>query len=94
MSFRKVDNILNEWASRHSLTLFTKYREEEVRSVELVSPSCKRFQLWVDPPVGESVMVHIWDFKKRRMDWSVSISTLDDCLENALAIVFDWIVKA
>lgn len=38
-----------------------------------------------------TVMVHVWDYKKRRKDGEISIANLSDCLENALMTVSSWI---
>jgi len=89
-NYRKIDPIIAAWVSQHSLYLCTKYQDAEVRSVEVVSPSGKRCQIWIDRPGNGTVMVHAWDFDKRKMVWEVSTNKLSGCLKNALGTVYGW----
>jgi hypothetical protein len=90
MSYAAIDSIIQTWAQRHSLSLFTKYKDSEVRSVDIVGKGDQKFQIWVDCPKGDRVSVHVWDYKKRRRDWDVSITELDNILEETITAVRLW----
>lgn len=84
MSYDSVDSIIKKWVATRHLTLFTEYKESEVRSVDVVNQRGRRCQLWIDEPdaAGE-VGVHVWDYKRKRNDYSVPISRLFACLDEA-----------
>jgi hypothetical protein len=85
VSYEEIDPIITEWAERHNLTLFTEHQDCAVRSVDIVSASGQKFQIWIDRPRSGKVAVHLWDYKKQRRDWEVGITGLAACLEAALA---------
>ena len=91
MSYTTIDPIIEAWVNKHSLTLYTKYQDSEVRSVSMVGASGRKFQVWIDQPLGGSVGVHVWDYKKRRQDWKVDADELDEILEMALQTGKGWI---
>ena len=69
----------------------TSYKDCEVRSIDLADEEGCRFQLWVDPPEqAGKIGVHVWDYKKRRMDYDVEFDDLVDCLDEALRMVSQW----
>jgi hypothetical protein len=86
MSSQAIDPILNKWAEAHSLNIQKFYKESEVRSVDFIDAIGNRsFQIWIDEPTRDGfVYVHVWDFKKRREDWTVSIASLQETLETAV----------
>jgi len=43
MSYKILDPILEHWVKTHSLHVHTIYKDEEVRSIDIVSPAGKRF---------------------------------------------------
>lgn len=91
MSYQILDVALNEWASKHGLHIHTQYQDVEVRSVDIVSPSGKRFQLWLDEPNDNGdTEVHVWDMKKKRKAYSTSDIPLKDALELAYHQATDW----
>lgn len=91
MMYDLVDPILRRWASRHGLAVMDEYRGEEVRSLELTDDHGRRYQLWLDPPVeGGRVAVHAWDFRRKRMERVTTISELEQCLEEMLRAVSQW----
>jgi hypothetical protein len=90
MSYSVIDPTIQTWAQRHGLSLFTQYKDSEVRSVDVVEKSGRKFQIWIDRPKGDRVSVHAWDYKKRRQDWDASIADLDNFLEEAIRTVRSW----
>jgi len=91
MNYSIVDSVLNEWASKRGLRVQTKYQDVEVRSIDIISPCGKRFQLWIDEPnsAGDTE-VHIWDMKKKRMDFSTFDIPFKDALEFAYQQANEW----
>ena len=90
MSYVEIDPIILAWLHRHGLTLYERYQDSEVRSVDIVDAGGRKFQIWVDPPASGKVVVHVWDYRKRRKDWDTPIDELDHRLEEAVATVADW----
>lgn len=91
MMYDSVDPILRRWASRYDLAVMDEYRGEEVRSLELTDDHGRRYQLWLEPPVeGGRVTVHAWDFRRKRMERVTTISELEQCLEEVLGAVSQW----
>ena len=91
MSYSKIDVALKEWTDKYGLHVQTRYQDVEVRSVDIVSPCGKRFQLWIDE-LNESgdAEVHIWDMKKKRKDFSTKDIPLKDALEAAYQQATEW----
>jgi hypothetical protein len=90
MSYESIDDAIKSWASKHSLSLYTEYKDSEVRSVDVVDHSGKKFQIWIDKPTDGIVGVHAWDYKKRRKDWEPAVADLEETLEQAIAQIDEW----
>jgi hypothetical protein len=91
MNYAAIDPILNRWAQKQGLTILTAYRDEEVRSIELVDKKGRRYQVWIDPPDATgTTTVHAWDYKKQRMDDAVRPTDLEACLDKVHAAVRTW----
>jgi len=87
MSYATMDSVLKGWAERHSLSLLTLYRGEEVRAFEIPGTMSKRqFQIWIDPPdsFGKTV-VHAWDRKKWKVEYESTPFHLATALDRALS---------
>lgn len=92
--YSEIDPVIEAWRIRHSLHIYTVFKDAEVRSTELVNPAGKRWQIWVDPPDGQGVGVHAWDFKTMRHDTNVPISQLGEALDESVRVVRQWMQKA
>ncbi len=90
MSYKLVDPIIFNWARKHSLHVFTSYKDEEVRSIDIVSKKGQRFQICVDQPLDHNINVHAWNYKNIKKEWSVEINNLNSTLEEAFESVIDW----
>jgi hypothetical protein len=92
MSFERADPTVKAWAEDLGLVLFTEYKDEPVRSVQLVGKRGQRAQIWVDPP-GESgdARVHVWDYKRRRQDFAGRVDSLRGLLDTAALVAQGWI---
>jgi hypothetical protein len=72
--------------------VYKEYRDEEVRSISIVSPAGKKYQIWIDPPKGETVTIHAWDYKKQRKDWDSTFEEFANNLEKAAQTVRSWMI--
>jgi hypothetical protein len=81
MSYQEIDPVISVWARKYNLTIYRQYQGEEVRSVDLVSPNGKKYQVWIDLPNGKEVDIHAWNYKRQRRDWNVPIVQLAQALE-------------
>jgi hypothetical protein len=90
MSYEAIDAPLARWAADHRLHVGTKYRDEEVRSIDIVSQKGRRYQLWIDPPRDGGIAIHAWDYKKRRADFDVLVNDLPLALDEALVEIGKW----
>ncbi|MCA1790201.1 MAG: hypothetical protein LC667_10180 [Thioalkalivibrio sp.] len=89
--YEQFDGALRSWANTRALHVATKYRDEEVRSIELVNQTGKRAEIWLSlTTAGAGVTVHAWDFESRRWSRSASAGSLAAELENAYAEVQRW----
>lgn len=92
MNYDSIDATIGAWATRHNLYLYTTHRDEAVRSVNLVAPSGRKCQIWIDPPDSQGrVQTHLWDYKGRREDRETRIANLEACLETLYSTAMDWI---
>jgi hypothetical protein len=90
MSYSNIDSILLNWTKRHQLVLCSRYRDSDVRSIEIVDNAGKRYQIWIDEPENEHIGVHAWDYRRKRSDWSPIQNELEKCLDEALETVLKW----
>lgn len=87
LSYAEIDPVLFAWAKKHRLGVFTSFKDEEVRSVEVVSEVGDRYQIWVDIPSNGTVSIHTWDLKRRRRDWTVAIANLEKSLDDSRGVM-------
>src|SRR5690625_7389654 len=91
MSYQKLDPALQRWAKKHGLHVYTNYKDEEVRSVDIVSPCGERFQLWIDKPENDRyAVIHVWDYRTRRAAFRAEIKHLGPQLAKAHSKVTSW----
>jgi len=48
MSYEWIDQIISAWATDFRLTVYREYKDVEVRSVDVVSSSGAKCQIWID----------------------------------------------
>ena len=93
MGYESMDALIGEWTRENGLHLATSYKDEEVRSVEVVGESGRGCQIWIDAPDSRHLVgVHVWDYKQRRRDFEVDKSLLLDALNQALTIARNWVL--
>lgn len=82
-SYALVDPAIREWCKRHSLILCTDYKDNDVRSVDVVGPGGRKCQVWIDPPEHGAVTVHIWPYGPPHERLTTSIEDVSKALEQA-----------
>jgi hypothetical protein len=92
MEYELVDQVLEPWSSAHKLQVSTEYKDEPVRSIQMVGVKDSRVQIWVDPvsPAG-IVTVHLWDYQSRRKEFSGPVVDLSTLLDKAHQLATKWL---
>jgi hypothetical protein len=96
MRYTQIDPVLVPWAKTHGLFVATQFKDEEVRSVQIVDDAGDSYGLWVDLPREDgSVTVAIAEHtapsrKIRRQTFTTRIAELGQTLESAYAVAESW----
>lgn len=91
MGYELIDSAIHDWSRKRSLHVYSTYRDDEVRSVDLVDGNGQKCQIWIDPPNSSGkVHVNVWDYKKRREDFECGIADLFDWLDTAYNTANKW----
>lgn len=88
-TFEQVDPVILEWSEERHLPLYTRYKDEDVRSFQVVGASGASCQIWIE--TGDEVSVHVWDYGRRRRSFVTNGRDLRTALDNALAVARSWI---
>jgi hypothetical protein len=91
MIYDKIDTTLKRWTEAQGLFLYTRYKDTDVRSVDVVGSKGNKVQIWVDAPQNDSVAIHLWDYKDRREDRSVAIESLESSLTELCLKAREWV---
>jgi len=91
-----IDPELYAWAAKHSLHIYTKYQDDEVRSTDVVGSSGKKCQIWLNPPdKAGTFVVNIWNYgkkhAKRIKELQASKADIGDKLEEAYRTAQEWL---
>lgn len=95
--YNLIDPELHAWAAKHGLQIFTKYRDEEVRSTDVVRRAGKKCQIWIDQTdEAGTFVVNIWNYKnnkpaKRIKQLQASKTDIKDKLEEAYNTAQEWL---
>ena len=91
--YGSVDPAISAWVHRNSLQLFNRYKDYEVRTVDLFRSrkwfrARPPFQIWVDAPDADGfVVVHAWDRQDLKFDQRCPVESVSEALDAALAWV-------
>jgi hypothetical protein len=83
MGYETIDPVIDGWVARHRLHLVRRYKDYEVRSVD-VQVNGTLCQLWIDPVVNGVTTIHVWPYKDPHERWELPIEQIDSGLEHAL----------
>jgi hypothetical protein len=92
MGYSLIDSELNAWARNHGLQIFTKYKDADVRSTDVVASSGKKkCQIWVEPSSFFTFIINVWDYKKRTVQIRASKLNISAKLEEAYKMAESWL---
>ena len=85
--YAEVDRILGPWADEHAVRVYTAYKDDEVRSFDLVG---HRYQVWIPWPMRDgTVTVQIWRREDRgTITFTGAITELRTNLDLAFDLAF------
>jgi hypothetical protein len=98
MTYDAVDPILLPWLKRHGLHVFTRYRDEAVRSIDVVDDAGDRYQIAVSPPNGSGKLTvfagnYLRKKKQKRVEYPSNVSGLERTLEEAYSQIMEWVAQ-
>ena len=85
----ELDPILREWSSDNRIPVFTHYKDEDVRSFQVVGPSGAQSQIGIE--ADDRLTVSVWDYRKRRQDFEADLDSLRAQLDEALRVARSWV---
>jgi hypothetical protein len=88
--FDDVDPAVRAWSARTGHAVFTKYRDDEVRSWSVVDPDGTKYQMWLGVPKDGRISVHAWDFGRRQWVTECALADVESALDDALDQVNGW----
>ena len=92
MGYELVDQVLEPWSSARHLHIYSEYKNESVRSIDIVGHNDSKVQIWIDPPSADGIVkVHLWDYGSRREEWSGPIIYLNTLLDGAYELATEWL---
>src|SRR5207302_7605118 len=92
MGYELVDEVLAPWSSARKLQVSTEYKGEPVRSIQMVGAKRSGIQIWVDPVSPAGIMsVYVWDYHRRRQEFSGPVGDLNRLLEGAYQLATKWL---
>jgi hypothetical protein len=95
MNYSQIDPVLFPWAKTRGLLVATQFKDEEIRSVQIVDDAGDSYGLWISAPQGNGfVSVGIAEncskSKIRRQTFTTSPVELGQTLEKAYSVAESW----
>ena len=85
------DAELDRWAAKVGLAWTHKYKDEEVRSVDIDIGLPRKAQIWIEPARdGSSIAVRAWDRRAQRLSEITTPSQLHATLDRVWLLVRAW----
>jgi hypothetical protein len=94
IDYAKIDPILAEWAKDHGLHIFTQYKDEEVRAIDVVDDAGNIYGVYVAPPDQDGkIKVNASGRGKKAPSASrtATVANLSQVLEATYQEIEDWI---
>jgi len=95
MTYESIDPIIDGWSREHSLRIVPEFGGVPRRFCYVSGGIDESFQISIEPPAGEAVVVKAWSVETRddqefHEQWTASAATLRSTLEEALATISKW----
>jgi hypothetical protein len=90
-SYALVDPTIRRWCEAHSLTLYTDYKDYDVRTVDVVGPGGAKCQVWIDPPEHGEVIIHICPYAPLHERLTVRVEDIAAALEQAYDLAAQFV---
>jgi predicted RNA-binding protein len=94
--YEEIDKILLPWLKKYGLHVYTKYRDDEVRAIDVVDDAGEVYGMSVSP-LDESGKCIVYAGSRRLKSGKSlesSLSDLENNLDNAYAQIEEWIRNA
>lgn len=92
MNYDSIDRELNLWASINSVTIQSRYRDDEVRAFEIrSSDNQQKAQVGVSDLTENDVELTVFDGKKKRKKIRGSLDQIMELLDEAASLARQWI---
>ncbi|MCG8435171.1 MAG: hypothetical protein MJA83_14180 [Gammaproteobacteria bacterium] len=92
MKYTEIDRTLNSFARSTGLQVKKIYKDEEIRSFDVIDDQATRYQIWLEIPENQqTISVCAWDLKKNRIEYTATKANLGEQLEAAYQAVEGWI---
>ena len=88
--YKKIDTVLMPWARENKLTVLTKYRDDDVRSITLNKEQSKRYQIWIEVEREDQFLIHVWNYRNLKSEFKSNIEALKLSLDSALNKIEFW----
>jgi transcriptional accessory protein Tex/SPT6 len=96
--YKEIDKILLSWLKKYGLHVFTKYRDDEVRTFYVVDDIGDTYQVMISPLDTETKKIHIHFGirKKKKAEYKgetieTSLSGFENALEETYRRITIWI---
>ena len=101
MPYTQIDPVVVPWAETHGLFVATRFKDDEVRSIQIVDDAGDSYGLWISDAAEDGlVSVGIAEHtvggsrpssrKVRKQTFSTTVPELGHALESAYALVESW----
>lgn len=84
-----LDEKLDFWVRKNSLSLNRSYKDEEVRSINIVSNSGNKYQIWIELNKKE-IIINVWNYKNLKTEYKTILDLFTDTLDRAKDITNLW----
>jgi hypothetical protein len=89
----QVDRALGDFCEEFGLHLSTEYRDEEVRSIDVVDDQASSYQIWLEQS-DSGWIVRLWNRKSRSAEFPTVSGELLGTLRSAYRELERWITEA
>ncbi len=84
-----LDKKLEYWVSVNSLSLNRAYKDEEVRSISIISKSGNKYQIWIELNKNE-IYINVWNYGRLKTEYKTTVELFTKTLDKAKSIINLW----